>query len=569
MLSRRVFCASLMSGVTFGPSPTLAARGVSQTEVSLLDVGGRPGTTEDAEAWVSQALLRLPRRGGCVLRIPPGIWRFTRSSGVAIRISDYEDIRIVATGATLIFRDLAQAFFFENCTRVSFDGGVITLDRPPFCVAEVSRALDGGQTLILATKTCDMKNRKIEAVTSIDPGSGLVIPGIDSYGEIKYKNLKEHGSLEIDLNNRSGLSDGQSLILRNAVYEAPILHFMLSRNIRIQDVRIERGAGMGVVFDFCRDISVHRLKIEPPPGERQLMTTTADGIHVNGSSGTVVIRDCELTLMGDDCINIHGRYYRIVSRPDECSLIVMGENARFSSTATSPTQDVFQFGSQMNYGGIGQGQVVSTRIQGRRIRLVFSQPLPQDLTVGDYVYDSEVETHSVIENCIFPGNRARGILAHSDVKIQHCSFSGQFEEAICLGVEPAGLEGPASKGVEILNCSFTNICRRMPTGAIRINGRILKEDGQTVGVGINEDISIIDNNFEDLRCPALFAQAVVRLQFLENTVTGKHTPTIHLTNCEKVSVFGNAFGGSAELVTNHQAAHEIKAQSDLVIRSYN
>ncbi len=97
-----------------------------------------------------------------------------------------------------------------------------------------------------------------------------------------------------------------------------ISFWMGVRTIRVENVRMYRGGGMGIVAHTSRDVELAGVRIEPRPGRGECRSTTADGMYFVQCCGRVHIHDCTITDTMDDALNIHGIYTRVetVKSPD-------------------------------------------------------------------------------------------------------------------------------------------------------------------------------------------------------------------------------------------------------------
>jgi len=84
------------------------------------------------------------------------------------------------------------------------------------------------------------------------------------------------------------------------------LFFRDCENVRVENVRIERGAGMGLVAQVCKNVTLDGFRVVPLPGER--VSITADAMQVINCQGDVLIQNCETSSMLDDVIDVHGNY---------------------------------------------------------------------------------------------------------------------------------------------------------------------------------------------------------------------------------------------------------------------
>lgn len=80
-----------------------------------------------------------------------------------------------------------------------------------------------------------------------------------------------------------------------------------SEDIKIQNVTVRQGIGMGVIAQICRNIEIDNFStdVEYHSG---VSTLTADSLHFVNCSGKIDIHDCKISHTMDDVINVHGMY---------------------------------------------------------------------------------------------------------------------------------------------------------------------------------------------------------------------------------------------------------------------
>jgi len=84
------------------------------------------------------------------------------------------------------------------------------------------------------------------------------------------------------------------------------LFFRDCTDVTVENVRISRGAGMGVVAQMCENVTLRGLRVVPLPGEKE--SITADAMQVINCTGRILVENCETSSMLDDVIDVHGNY---------------------------------------------------------------------------------------------------------------------------------------------------------------------------------------------------------------------------------------------------------------------
>ena len=443
------------------PSLLLAAER-PRVLVSVVDHGVFPNA-DDAGPGVNRAIAALPR-SGATLFFPPGRYRFRQHGGYAITLQDFEGLTVEAFGATLLFEGRTSPILLTRCTAPMLKGFTIDFDRPPFSQGEVlavtpdARAFDvridpgfpaDGTEPILAIGTYDRS-----AVLNARHG-------IDAYGIGRSSTLIGQQTLRIStLYALPTLKPGDVVVMRHSIYGNHSIAMNACRSPRISDVTIHAGGGMGIVGGGNDEVLIERLRILPRPGSGRLMSICADGVHLSHSTGTVTINDCLMAAMGDDCINVNNSYLRVAKRIDARTLSVekYADQAFSRSEALTATKRV-AFASGRTLAPIGEATIIGGEIARDRETLHFQSDLPPGLQPGDVLSDISACAALTVSRCRFPGNRARGILAHANTIIQDCRFENQTSNAILLGPDLTWLEGPEVAQVRITNNDMHDVQR--------------------------------------------------------------------------------------------------------------
>ena len=177
-LGRRSLLTGAAAAASLGAGSQPRYHDQAAPSVSLAELGSQSGT-ENAGPLLQAALARLPRRGGAVLHIPAGIWRFTQTEGTALNISDFEDLVVDGYGAQLLFCGRTHPFIFSDCRAPVLRGVTIDWPRPPFSQGEVVSADASGR---LADVRIDPGfpmdgSEPIRAIATYDRRLGLLAHG--------------------------------------------------------------------------------------------------------------------------------------------------------------------------------------------------------------------------------------------------------------------------------------------------------------------------------------------------------------------------------------------------------
>jgi hypothetical protein len=102
--------------------------------------------------------------------------------------------------------------------------------------------------------------------------------------------------------------------------ESDVILISDSNNVKIEDITIRRGLGMGIIGQVSSNIEINGIKTDRDYYKED-STLTADCMHFVNCSGSVNIHNCDIEYISDDVINIHG-IYTALKEITEKSLLV-------------------------------------------------------------------------------------------------------------------------------------------------------------------------------------------------------------------------------------------------------
>ncbi len=548
--------------IFLGAASLLLVAEAPRVLVSVLDYGALPNG-EDAGPGVKRAIAALPK-SGATLFFPPGRYRFRQHVGYAITLQDFERLTVDASGATFLFEGSTSPILLARCILPVLKGFTIDFERPPFSQGDVLAVAPDARTFDVRIDPDFPVNgtEPIQALGTYDRAAVLnARNGVDAYGIGKSSTLIGLQTLRISTNYAlPRLKPGDVVVLRHNVYGNHSIAMSGCRSPRISDVTIHAGGGMGVVGGKNDQVVIERLRILPTPGSRRLMSICADGVHLGHSTGTVTINDCLMAAMGDDCININDSYLRVTEKVDARTLIVSKyANQSFSPAEVPMDPTRVGFASGHTLAPIGEATMISGEVASGRETLHFQSDLPRSLQPGDVLSNLSSRAVLTVSRCEFPGNRARGILAHANTTIQNCSFANQTSDAILLAPDVSWLEGPEAAQVRIVENKMIDVQRGSGgRGAIRI----------TVGIPAGNSAGFVDHDIE-IRGnyitgpgPALVADHVRQLSFLDNRIERTDGPAVKLGPVRGVALARNVCTPAAPVVIDPASRDEVKFEGN-------
>lgn len=81
-----------------------------------------------------------------------------------------------------------------------------------------------------------------------------------------------------------------------------------SENVKINNISVKRAVGMGVIAQISKDIEIDDFSTVHKDENDPCCAITADALHFVNCHGKLEIKNCKISDLGDDAINVHGMY---------------------------------------------------------------------------------------------------------------------------------------------------------------------------------------------------------------------------------------------------------------------
>lgn len=508
--------------------------------LDLRDV--RKDGQSDFEA-INFALQIAKEQGTTRLNIPPGDYHLPE--GLPLVIEGFTDLHITANGARFIFsgnesRQLGvspHGLVLRHNYRFKLEGLRVVWDFDSWplshlgVVESIEKATDIvtirlSKPIPASVPTDRIFLREVHSVESepphfFRPGAGFRSP----HGPVAV-NTFERDLISVNYGADSRrFHVGATYLFRNYNYQRHAFACESNRHMTLLDVDIEGFPGSGYqYFDHQEYWQMIDCDIMPPEGE--FMSTTADGVHVRQSQGYFKMINCRFARCGDDGLNIHDNVSAGIEIVDAHTLIalnVLGWRNPFS------IGDVIEVRSP-NLAATGyQSRLKAVqRLDDNRVSLTFQHRLPASLSPRSILFNREYNSANyLIEDCLFALNRARGVLLHSNNgTVRNCDFYYNQSAAIRaqIDIEERWAEGTGIRNLIIQNNVFKGVNRYGWHAGVAIVIEIIIPGGKVVEHRLR-DIAVVDNEFKNLRGPAIWAKEVENLIIAGNRVASESPVT--------------------------------------------
>ena len=463
------------------------------------------------------------------LVIDKGTYYFESING--LDANNCTDLLIEGNDATFVFSSTDYRFFIRNSDCVEIRNLNIDWNwkkSPLASVVTVQNSNTDTNTLDLVFKDaeyCD-ENCRLMAITQCDPETytfGAKYSSKEVYLYQDETNIKSFqkisdNTLRVTHNGcMNGFEDGETYILRHYVYNGTVFNLRdYSKNITFDNVSIYGSSGMAYI---CEGNSSHFqiinsfIGVNPEHKDKRCVSLTADAIHIVNTNGCFNISDCDISGMGDDCINVHdGLGY--VSAVNGNTLTLIASAMRLEAG------DTLGFKNDKFENTDSTAKVVSVKDLDWISKEVVVEGLPETLSVGWTAYNMECNSGNyVIRNNYFHENRARGLLLQSSNGLcENNRFYKTMAQAIkvVMDIEPTlWQEGTGVDNLIIRNNTFEK-CNYSDWGSVIEIGTNIA--GRSAETAVFTNIEISSNSFKDIPSTLMRINNINRLVLSENTV---------------------------------------------------
>ncbi len=315
-------------------------------------------------------------------------------------------------------------------------------------------------------------------------------------------------------------ASGDVLVFRHYRRKYPGVFLFQSKRVRLENITLHHAGAMGVIAQFCEDVSLDRCRITPS-GDR-LFSMVADAAHFVNCRGLISIKDCLFENQLDDALNVHGINYRVhrvlgpraalVERvhPDQHGILVgfAGDRVLFSNNETLL--------------GYAENAIAETvPLNARFCEVRFAEDIPAALCPNHVVENLSWTANLHMRGCTARRNRARGLLISTPGKvvIENNNISAPGSAIKISGDANFWFESGRVRDVSIRNNRFGDCCFSSPEwgrSVISIDPEI--EPKNLREACFHHNIRIEGNTFSTFDLSLLFARSVDGLTFTGNRV---------------------------------------------------
>lgn len=308
---------------------------------------------ENISATIAKAVMQLKENGGGTLVFEKGEYHFKKigttsrffgvtnnnscNKDIAFFIENAENITIDANGSLFVFHDLVSPFIVTGSKNISIKNLTVDCAVHPVVSMKVAQSDENGFKLIIDKGVSpwyiDEKSLVFKRLWGDFSGREKVFD-IHATDEFKVQFMvtgecsERHDNLPVshvcvdamycddgvymkyraDNRHMFAFKNGSEVTtILDGRRDLDVIVLDNSENIKISDITVRCGIGMGIIAQFCKNIEVERFCTDMK-GDGIKATLTADALHFVNCSGYLNVHDCTITDVMDDVINVHGIY---------------------------------------------------------------------------------------------------------------------------------------------------------------------------------------------------------------------------------------------------------------------
>lgn len=530
----------MRAGAALGFAFIAATMTATAAEFHVKDFGAVADAPEDAGPGIRAAIAAAVEAGpGSEVVLDAGVYRVGRggtAGGIHIENADGITVRGQGDATEIILTDpTAGGFYISGSRRVTVRDVAIDHDPVPFTQGVIT-AVDreaGWFELDLQPGYPSLEEPWFAEAPSpygrwgmiFDPVERRLKTGapdfifMDSWEPVRDRIWRLH-PVEDQRDRLESMDPGDRFVYMARHGRGAMVFFAESAECTAQDVTIYASQSLATASVAGDLITLRRVRILHRPDADRLLTTNADGAHMQQNLRGPIIEECVFEGMADDSVNI---YYP----PNIVSEVVSPTELRTVRGGTIRPGDSIQIVEGAEGRRIGEARILEAEGHPGAYRLVLDRPIE-----GVQAGDSPLNAHTIynmsrtgrgfiIRNNVFRNHRRHGIMAKApDGLIEGNVIDSVGAYGMVVGDDKDWPEGSHVDNVVIRNNVIRNVgygkwYGEAPTGAaivvwstrlghqpgtercasnITVSGNvILNPPGAGISILSARDVTLVDN----------------------------------------------------------------------------
>lgn len=468
---------------------------------------------------------------------------------IGILLDEARHVRIHGHGARIVFRGKMIQVCIDSSEDIQLSGLNFDYHRPTVSEYKVTAASkDSLELKVHPDSSYEIRNGELIWIGEGWEGSGNLTQELNPETDVVRRTRKSLKGLKLEeiepfhlrASGPSNLLPGHVYQVRDTFRDYAAVFTRRSKDIVWKEVNFYFLHGMGLVSQFSENLTFESVSIAPDPGSGRTTAAWADGIHVSGCRGKVLIKDCKFSGMQDDPINVHGTHLQVVEQLSDKQIKVRFMHPQtFGFMAFNPGDEItfVRWNSLETY---APNKIEAAElINPKEMRLTLEQPVPENLNEKDVIENITWTPEVLITGCEVRRTPTRGFLLTTRRKavIEKNTFYRTWMSAVLLENDASGwYESGAIRDLTIRNNDFID-CREP---VIHVNPR-----NSVANDAAHQNIRIEGNRFKLSHKLAIQAKSTKGLSIEGNTIYGKQqlsdSEAIKIKDCSGVKIQGNEY----------------------------
>ena len=327
------------------------------------------------------------------------------------------------------------------------------------------------------------------------------------------------------------LNKGEIVQTRNIIRDQVGSMSERCRDITFENLRIMFMHGLGMVSQYCENVTFRSCDLTPKQG--RTIASTADFFQFSGCRGTLTIENCRAAGAQDDYVNVHGTHLSVTKADYNANSLLLSfrhpETWGFQAYEKGDIIEFIRWDTLIPY---GKAEVLSyEKVSDTEIK-VFTDSLPEGIAEGnDAVENASWTPDVIIRNCDFGRTSGRGILAttRGEVIIENNRFYKLWGPALLIEddcnfwFESGYTNHITFRNNDVISCNFN--CNSKGAPVIQYSPKVMNEESEEF---VHGRLSVCNNRFL-------------------SPVYGKHT--LSLSYLRKAEIYNNTFDREYEIFT--------------------
>ncbi|SHL89478.1 Right handed beta helix region [Mucilaginibacter sp. OK098] len=468
---------------------------------------------------------------------------------IALYVVNSKYVKLNAPGAKIVLRGKMIETCVDKCENISINGISFDYERPTVSELKVVNVNDHYADLQIHP---DSKYSIKDSVLTWEgegwrhqPGwywqvfnlkTGDLSRQSMELGKVKFEN--KDGMLRAWFAQNPGFKTGLIYQNRDVVRDCAGIFMQRSKNISLKNIRIYFMHGMGVVSQFCENISMDSVVVKPDEKSGRTCSAWADILHFSGCRGLININNCFLSASNDDAVNVHGTHLKIVEKLSPTQIKV-----RFMHNQTYGF-DAFKAGDSIDFIhaesllAFGNNKIISAKkLNDKEFLLTLQKSVSSNILDNDVVENITWTPRVWIHNTMITRIPTRGILVTTrrKVVIENCTFQRTCMTGVLIEDDAESwYESGMVRDLTIRKNNFVE-CGE-PVISIHPENKIAESP-------VHKNISIINNMFTLKDSKVFGAQSASNIIFSGNEIKARVVTDlnklIELKNCQNVKTSDN------------------------------